>query len=339
MSSVKIIFFGSFLQYSSYVLQGLLDSHWFEIQGVVTTPPTLDKKGEHKNPVHLLAETQQLPVFTPDTLTNETLADLLTATGQVDLFVTAGYGKLLPTAWLVAPKIAALNLHFSLLPAYRGANPAEWSILRGETTSGVTLIEMSPSFDTGKMIAQSGITLAPTATRESVYEELYRLGQQVLPQMIKTYVEYRDKQEKEGIKATELQELVENDTKLHFFLPPQQQVSSNLFYARRLTRQDGFIAWKTVQKLQNGQSIDVTDWPLLDLVQVSVEPVGLVERATRALADFPSLWTEVPTSKGLTRMKILSVSSIGSKLILDTVHLAGKAPSTWNEIKNGIITI
>lgn len=352
--NINIVFFGSFTHYSAYILESFLNDPEINVLAVVTTPPLIDKKGTHKNPVHVLAESSSTAVLTPEVLTKETLQNLLDMiaitdeTSAIDYFVTAGYGKLLPKSWLEHPKIASLNLHFSLLPEYRGANPGEWSILRGESATGVTLIEMSPKFDTGNMVARSATTIDEIDTRETLYDKLYLLGADVLPTMLKTYNVFRT----DTINATKLQQEVVNATELHLgvlpdiqmLLPPEEQQTQGYFYARRLGRDDGYVSWDIISTLLAGRSVPKAEWPALFREVAESLPAEqtitlpeLLERATRALAGFPTLWTEVPTAKGSTRMKILSVSFTLGKLVLDTVHLAGKQPTRWKEIKNNVL--
>src|SRR3989344_3956742 len=118
---INLLFFGSFLNYSQLILKKLTESDQLGVMGVVTIPPQPSgrKLTLQKTPVHLAAKKLNLPVFTPSRLSTDSLAEIQQQLGQIpDLIVTAGYGKLLPIAWLNYPRLAALNLHFSLLPKY-----------------------------------------------------------------------------------------------------------------------------------------------------------------------------------------------------------------------------
>jgi len=88
-----------------------------------------------------------------------------------DFIVVAGYGQKIPEAWLSFPTTAAINMHPSLLPEYRGAFPAEWAILRGEKTTGVTLLIMSSQFDKGDIVAQKKLPIEPTDTKITLYKK------------------------------------------------------------------------------------------------------------------------------------------------------------------------
>ena len=333
-SPVRLIFFGSFLDYSALILEKLLTDERLQIVTVVTTPPMPmgRKQVLTKTPVHISAEKHGVTVFAPEKLTTESLHELLSLAGneKPTFFVTAGYGKLLPTEWLTAPLAGSLNLHFSLLPAYRGANPAEWALLNDEKTTGLTLIEMSPEFDTGRMIAQTPMAITTTDTRETVYEKLYTLGSQVLPNWLVTYATW----------LADDTTVPPTDT-THWWLPPVPQPAATTPYAKRFTRDDGFIAWSAVEATQQGDTFTAEELgPLLKHI-ATISTLALdaawIERATRALAGFPNLWTTVPTIRGDKRMKILSATVEGNRLRLEAVQVEGMQATAWNAIKGTLL--
>ncbi len=346
----RVIFFGSFLEYSVKVLKALLEAHVsgkIELVGVVTTPPMpAGRKQElKKTPVHEFALGHGLEVFAPESLQGD--FDYLP---ECEYFVTAGYGKLLPISWLTFPKLAALNIHFSLLPKYRGANPAEWALLAGETTSGISVIEMSPEFDTGAVLATVPIALEPTDTRESVYEKLYDLAEKTAVTILLTDYSWR----MSGAEVTN-----SSNEQISFYFPPQVQVESPTPYARKLAKDD---AWISAEFLQIGMGIfhgsvdgdafsePITQdmmspflweqWQFAQKGQASakkISPAAFLERAVRALVGFPCVWTEVETSKGTKRLKIFSAKVVKSALMLEEVQLEGQQKSQWNQIKNSIL--
>lgn len=338
----SLVFFGSFLHYSALVLESLLTDPRFTVTAVVTTPP--HPQGRHrvltKNPVHQLAEQHRVPVFTPEKLDDQARQELVTlAHGEPDLFVTAGYGKLLPPTWLQTPRLSALNVHLSLLPKFRGANPLEWALLLGESQSGVTVIEMSPEFDTGQMIAQAPLDLAAAETRESGYQKLYQLGAEISPPVLARYCTEKNGEHGEN----------SPNSRITYFSPPQLQPDSPTPYARRLNREDGFVSWRAVQQTLAGQTFEHQElgpglqeaaqwlWP-----NQAVPPLFL-ERASRALSGFPGLWTRVTTAKGEKRLKLLSVSvesksnAEAAALRIKTAQLEGQAPAAWPQLKTAVV--
>lgn len=324
---MNIVFAGSFLQYSATVLQGLLDDDACDVTLVITTPPTPMGRNKvlTKSAVHQLAEEHGIPVQTPSSLNDLTLQDVIDTVGAVDYLVTAGYGKFLPPSWLSYPTVAAVNLHFSLLPAYRGANPAEWAILHGEQETGVTLITMSEGIDEGDILAQASLELTNTDTRESVYEKLYELGGSVLPAMLHEHVSQRE-------------------STLPLGMP--QPVDSPTPDARRFIRAHGFMDWQALLAAMHGKPIEArhlsthlkTAYAFLNLERARpTEQAMLIERAIRALSGFPGVWTYVRTTKGKQRMKVLSASLKRGALQLDMVQLEGKQAQPYSEVKDSIL--
>lgn len=336
MASLRptLVFAGSFQDYSSQVLNALLASATVKVVGVLTTPPQPQGRRPEPvpNPVHQLALEHELPVWTPAELDDDVLQTL---TGELrttpDLLLTAGYGKLLPPNWLSWPKFPALNLHFSLLPKYRGANPAEWAILRGETETGITLIEMSPSFDTGTMVAQAALPLDGDSTRESVYRQLYDLGGEILPTVLEWYVN--------GQPVSSFP-----NHSLQLWQPAAEQPPSPTPYATRLGREDGFINVEGLRALLGGRPATSSHFSLV--IKNYLEKTATVpdatwfERFTRAVKGFPSTWTKVTTARGASRLKIISCHvENGSRLVLDQVQLAGQQPALWSQIKNAVLDL
>lgn len=329
-----IIFFGSFQDHSAHILQALHQSNQVEIIGVVTTPPKpAGRKGElKKTAVHLYAESADLPIFTPEKLNSNSLAQLSSSTLKPDLFVSAGYGQLLPLSWLQFPTVAALNIHFSLLPKYRGAMPAEWALLCGESQTGVTLMEMNTQLDGGNIISQTSLPITPDDTRETLYSKLYPLGAKLFLFTLPHYLQWRG-----GDNSTTRQ--LDN---FHLFLPPKPQTKSPTPYARLLTKDDSFIPWALFSKAVSGDTIKPSELtPLLQQVITIHNPQStiydLLERSIRALTGFPGVWTTVNTSKGDKRMKILSAHLNHHQLVLDQVQLEGLNPTPFNQIKNQLL--
>jgi methionyl-tRNA formyltransferase len=326
-TSMNLIFFGSFQHYSALILDSLIKHPDINVLAVVTTPPALmgRQKTLTKNPVHLLADSHNIPVFTPEKLDDLILKSLIInrkSHDKVAYFVTAGYGKILPQNWLKYPQYGSLNLHFSLLPKYRGANPAEWAILLGETETGISLIQMNEALDSGDVLAQAAIPIESTETRETLYHKLYTLGAEKLPGWLLKIKNYDLKITPQGPPPT---------------LP-----------ARRFTRPQAFLDWRIITAAMTGQPYNPQLLPIyLRLAYdecikhhtTHFEPSTFIDRTIRALAGFPGAWTIVNTTKGQKRLKLLTshVTPRTSHLVLDTVQLEGHQPAQFNQIKNQII--
>jgi methionyl-tRNA formyltransferase len=103
---------------------------------------------------------------------------------DLDLVLTIGYGVLLPENILALPKHGFLNLHFSLLPAYRGAAPAQRALHNGETTTGVTVFKLDKGMDTGPIYSQKSIAIDPAWRSFELLRELSQLGPAVVAEAI-----------------------------------------------------------------------------------------------------------------------------------------------------------
>ena len=119
------------------------------------------------------ADAHGIPVLQPVKI-RETLPDLDRL--APDLIVVMAYGQLLPEAVLKAPRLACLNLHGSLLPRHRGASPVQAAIAAGDKQSGITLMHMAKGLDTGDIVLQHAIDLAPEETGGTLHDRLARLA-------------------------------------------------------------------------------------------------------------------------------------------------------------------
>src|ERR1043165_10272538 len=131
----------------------LEDGH--EVVAVWTQPDRPAGRG-HKlkaPPVKDFAQLCGLPVYQPTKIRTDEAFSLF-ASLKADAAVVVAYGRILPPAFLRAPRRGCINVHFSLLPKYRGAAPVNWAIARGETVTGVTTMQMDEGLDTGAILSQ-----------------------------------------------------------------------------------------------------------------------------------------------------------------------------------------
>ncbi len=160
-------------------LEALLASEHM-VSAVFTQPdkPQGRKMIMTPSPVKLCAEAAGIPVYQPRSLRSgealETLKEL-----APELIVVVAYGKILPQDILSLPKYGCMNIHGSLLPKYRGASPIQWSIVCGETRTGVTSMYMDEGIDTGDMIFTSETDILPEDDAVSLTERLSELGAQL----------------------------------------------------------------------------------------------------------------------------------------------------------------
>lgn len=155
---------------SAIVLTGLLENHFNVIGLVCNEDKPVGRKGKiEPPPTKLVAEKFGVPIFQPHRirLENDFIREL-----KPDVIVTMAYGQIVPDAVLTAPKYGCLNLHGSLLPAWRGAAPIQRSIMAGEKETGVTLMEMVAAMDAGRMYDNAVISIQENDNYSSLSEKI-----------------------------------------------------------------------------------------------------------------------------------------------------------------------
>jgi methionyl-tRNA formyltransferase len=144
-----------------------------EIALVVTRPATDRKKTA--SPLQRASEDLALSVWSPDTV-NSPDAQAKLRSLAADLLVVCDYGEILHPETLAVTRLGGINLHGSLLPKYRGAAPVQWAILRGETETGVSIIQMTPGLDAGPLAAQQRTPIDPDEDAAQLEARLAALG-------------------------------------------------------------------------------------------------------------------------------------------------------------------
>ena len=158
----------------------------YPVTGVFTQPDKPKGRG-HKlqaPPVKEYALQHDIPVFQPVSIRNEAAqADL--AACAPDLIVVVAYGKILPRAVLDLPEYGCINVHASLLPKYRGAGPIQWSVINGETVTGVTTMYMADGIDTGDMLEKASTPIGENETADQLHDRLSEMGAKLLISTLK----------------------------------------------------------------------------------------------------------------------------------------------------------
>lgn len=180
---MRIVFMGT-PDFAVPCLQTLIDGG-HEIAGVFTQPDKPKNRGHQMTPppVKVCAQNAGLAVFQPKSLRNAEAEALIKALNP-ELCVVVAYGKILPKNILDIPKHGCINVHASLLPKYRGAGPIQWSVLNGETETGITTMYMAEGIDTGDMILQVKTPIGENETADKLHDRLSVLGAEVLAETI-----------------------------------------------------------------------------------------------------------------------------------------------------------
>ena len=187
---MKIVYMGT-PEFAVPPLEQLLTHH--EVLAVLTQPDRPSGRGNKlkMSPVKTLALSAGVAVLQPESLLikktpkndaeveqNKKAKEIREQLSQLgaDIFVVAAYGLILPKAVLDMPPLGSVNIHASLLPKYRGAAPIHAAILNGETTTGITIMHMDIGIDTGDMILQREIAIAPYERTPSLHDRMAALG-------------------------------------------------------------------------------------------------------------------------------------------------------------------
>jgi methionyl-tRNA formyltransferase len=152
--------------------------NWLQTSGhtlvrVISQPDKPSGRGQemHSSPVSQWAKANSIELVNP-----ATVPEIDKALSDLDLLITIGYGRILPAQTLSIPKHGCINLHFSLLPKYRGAAPVQRAIESGERESGVTVFALDPGMDTGPIYTSITVAIEPTMRSYELLEKLSVIG-------------------------------------------------------------------------------------------------------------------------------------------------------------------
>jgi methionyl-tRNA formyltransferase len=199
-------------------LQALAAAPGMTVCAVITQPdrPSGRKLAVTRSPVAELADSLEIPVHTPESVNMpESLAWI--QSHEPDYMAIVAYGQILKPALLELPRKACVNVHTSLLPAYRGAAPIQWAVANGETETGVSTMLVSPELDAGDILLQTRVAIGPEDTAGTLHERLALVGADLL-------VETLARMDRGDIEA-------------------QPQDEASVSYAPRLKKRDGEIDW------------------------------------------------------------------------------------------------
>lgn len=156
-----------------------------EVVAVVTQPDKQKGRGKEvqMTPVKQCALAHQIPVLQPVKIKEADSVEALRAY-EADIFVVAAFGQLLTEEILNMPKYGCINIHASLLPAYRGAAPIQWVILNGEEKTGVTIQQMAKGLDTGDMLLKKEVMIDKKETGESLHDKLMEVGAELIVEVL-----------------------------------------------------------------------------------------------------------------------------------------------------------
>ncbi len=229
---MRIVFMGTPQAAVSTLRRCVEDGH--EIVAVWTQPDRPSGRGKRvsHSPVKEFALAHNITVHQPQRIKNDEAKQLF-ASHDADVAVVVAYGRILPEEFLRTPARGCINVHFSLLPRYRGAAPANWAIINGDHETGVTTMFIEPTLDTGPILLQRATELGPTETAPELMLRLSEIG------------------------AESLSETLANlDT-----ITPKPQDDSEATFAPILKKEDGLIDWSMQAKPIEYRIRGLQPWP------------------------------------------------------------------------------
>lgn len=186
----NFIFFGT-PENASKTLEILIENGYIPFL-VITNPDRPAGRGLTltKSPTKIVAEKYNIPVLTPEKIDNEFIYSLKNhsrtshRSDQWELNIVVAYGKILPEELINAPELGTINIHYSLLPKYRGASPVEASLLNGDLETGVSIQRMRYKLDSGPIISEEKVQIESDETKIDLLEKLTLVGANLLIEIL-----------------------------------------------------------------------------------------------------------------------------------------------------------
>lgn len=193
---MRLIFMGTPEAAVPTLRRCLADGH--EVVAVWTQPDRPAGRGNKMTgpPVKAFALSAGLTVHQPARIKTQEALDLF-ASHDADAAVVVAYGRILPADFLRVPRRGCINVHFSLLPKYRGAAPVNWAIARGESMTGVTTMQMDQGLDTGAILLQRETSIADVETAPELMRRLAGMGAELLCETLARLDEIKPRAQRE----------------------------------------------------------------------------------------------------------------------------------------------
>lgn len=261
---MRIVFMGTPESAVPTLARCVEDGH--EVVAVWTQPDRPAGRGNKlvAPPVKEFALARGLAVYQPSKIrTDETYSHF--ASHEADACVVVAYGRILPRAYLHAAHRGCVNVHFSLLPKYRGAAPVNWAIVRGEQESGVTTMLMDEGLDTGPILLQRATRIGDTETAPELLARLSTDGAELLSETLQRLDEIEPRAQ-DGVLATHAPVMKREDGRIDW-----TQSASDIERrvrgfqpwpnAHALFRGQRFVVWRATPEKKSETANDVRDAP------------------------------------------------------------------------------
>jgi len=298
---MKIVFFGT-SNVALPVLEALGQHH--EIAAVVTLPDSRSGRSfeSTETPVSVLAGEMELKVLKPESVKANDLLRLELLDLRADIFVVVAYGKILPKDIISLPKFGTVNIHFSVLPKYRGASPIQAALLNGDSQTGTTIFFLDEKMDHGPILAQDSVVIDADDNFITLGDKLSRLSAKLLLNTLPSLAAGKIKPvEQDDLKASSTEIITREHGKIDWAKPAQEIY--NQFRA--------FYPWPGIWTTLNGQNLKITScFPVQFNMNEIAQPGTILDKGIVACGS-------------------------GSALRVDMLQLAGGKEISTTEFLNG----
>lgn len=201
---------------------------------IVTTPdrPKGRKMLLTPSPTKIWAIENNIPFLQPEKLDQEFIDSLKS---NHDLFIVVAYGNIMPEKLINLPELGSINIHYSLLPKYRGASPVESAILNGEKETGITIQQMAFEMDAGDILVQKRVEILPNEKTSSLRKRLIKIGAELL--------------------AENLQNIANKELK------PIKQSGAEISHCKKIKKEDGLIDLNDNAEKNHRKFLAYDVWP------------------------------------------------------------------------------
>ena len=263
MNNLKIVFMGT-PDFAVPCLKTLNEN--YEVIAVITQPDRPKGRGQKltPSPIKEYALEHNLTVLQPEKIkTSETEEQLKKL--APDLIVVVAFGQILSKAILDIPQLGCINVHASLLPKYRGAAPIHWSIINGETKTGITTMYMDVGLDTGDMILKEEVSISAKMNTGELHDTLMNIGAKTLLQTIKQIAEGSVVRNKQNDAEASYAPLLTKELERINWLLPAQEIYN-------LVR--GLNPWPVAFLIFKGKKLKIWQTKVID--NVTIGEIGTV---------------------------------------------------------------
>lgn len=299
---MKLIFMGT-PEFAAPAIDSLIEAG-HDIAAVFSQPDKPKGRGYTLTPppVKVKALEHGIPVYQPTTMKDGEALKIFEEI-QPDVAVVIAYGRILPKEILDAPKYGCINVHASLLPKYRGAAPIQWSVIDGESKTGVTAMQMDVGLDTGDMLMKCETAIDPNETAGELHDRLSEMGARLIVETLAAL--------EQGA------------------LQPQKQDDSQSCYAKMLTKELCAVDWSKDAQTIHNQIRGLSPWPVavavLEGKKLKIHRSALSELTNDAARCGEVIAVNPLTVQcgGNTAIELLEIQAEGKKRMKSEDYLRG----------------